>query len=96
MKKRIGAIALCLLVMAAVPLSAFAHNGGGHRGQYSVCTIENCPQTGAHKHNGTNHVYHWAKDGHKYYNGGQESSQQNSNPQDNTPPHSGKHNGGHH
>ena len=69
MKKRIGAILLCLLMVSVVPLSASAHSGANHKANHSVCIVKNCKKTGTHKHNGKTYAAHWAKDGHSYHNG---------------------------
>jgi hypothetical protein len=71
MKKRITAVlAIAVLTLALLPTTAFAHGhkgAGTQRTDYSVCTVENCNATGAHKHGNAYYAGHSAGDGHAYH-----------------------------
>ena len=79
MKKRITrALAVAMLVLTALPITASAH--GHHRGNgaqnnsYSICTVENCNTSGIHCHGDTYYAGHYMNDGHAHrtygrYNG---------------------------
>ncbi|MDR1159399.1 MAG: hypothetical protein LBK69_02120 [Syntrophomonadaceae bacterium] len=66
MKKIVSGIALSLALLAALPLTAFAH-GGGAVSQTALCAVENCNIAGSHYHDGVLCGGHYIGDGHDYH-----------------------------
>lgn len=71
MKKQLTALVLGALVTAAMPVTAFAANHGHTAAttaqMVSVCSIENCTQTGTRDHDGKAYSGHHREDGHTYH-----------------------------
>lgn len=70
MKKTVVIAAMVMIIIAAMPLTAFARGHGGNSTPntgYSVCTLEDCTQTGLHYHDSTAYAAHYYGDGHDYH-----------------------------
>ena len=72
MKKTIASLAVVALLLAALPMTAFASHGNSRHGgaqpvQYVACTTKNCTKTGLHTHNGITYTAHYYGDGHNYH-----------------------------
>lgn len=71
MKKTIAALALSAVMLTAMPLTVFAH-GHSHGTDSSaacnsLCSVENCNETGNHQHDGVTYSGHYIGDGHDYH-----------------------------
>jgi hypothetical protein len=69
MKKFTAILAVAFLTVAFGSATVFAHGHSADTGAaaYAACNIENCSQTGPHKHGGTYYKAHSAGDGHEYH-----------------------------
>lgn len=65
-KKVLILLSVVTLVMATLPVFAFAH--GHNRGtSYALCSTQGCNTVGIHKHGGTYYSGHSIGDGHDYH-----------------------------
>jgi hypothetical protein len=72
MKKTIITLAIAALLLATLPLTAFAAHGNGHHGRtqtvkHAVCATKKCTKAGLHTHNGITYNEHYYGDGHSYH-----------------------------
>jgi hypothetical protein len=71
MKKLISATILSLVLLTALPMTAFAHGHGSAANTTSrtvgPCAAENCNIVGNHYHDGVLSAGHFIGDGHDYH-----------------------------
>jgi hypothetical protein len=53
--------------LGAAPVFAHGHNAGAKTANRAICDVENCGETGPHKHDGAYYRAHGADDGHDYH-----------------------------
>ncbi|MDL2288721.1 hypothetical protein LJC32_05015 [Oscillospiraceae bacterium OttesenSCG-928-F05] len=64
-----GAVLALALVVASPAASAHGHGGRGvYSGNtYALCGVQDCDNTGLHRHDGVCYAGHRADDGHNYH-----------------------------
>ena len=68
-KKILTSIILFVMIVAVLPVAAFAHGGRGssQKCSYPLCPVGECNTTGIHRHDGICYSGHRLGDGHGHH-----------------------------
>lgn len=70
MKKILATLTASVLLLAALPMTTYAHGHSNNRATsktYTLCSVEDCSTTSRHRHSGVTYSGHYIDDGHDYH-----------------------------